>query len=112
MRPGSINERIQVLAERAGVPYIDGRKVTSHSFRRGANTDMKAAGVPLAERNLAGRWKRGSTTPDTHYDNPLGMGSRDPLAEVPLYGGPAHAAVAEARSTGGTAPSSPSWPWR
>ncbi|MER5482545.1 tyrosine-type recombinase/integrase [Streptomyces sp. NPDC002812] len=104
MRPGSINERVQILAERAGVPYIDGRKVTSHSFRRGANTDMKAAGVALAERNLAGRWKPGSTTADTIYDSPLGVGSRDPLAKIPLYGGPARAAVAHARS----APSDPS----
>ncbi|EFL19902.1 tyrosine-type recombinase/integrase [Streptomyces sp. C] len=98
MRPGTINERIQLLAQRAGVAYIDGRKVTSHSFRRGSNTDMKQAGVSLAERNIAGRWKPGSFTADTHYDNPLGAGTRDPLAQVPLYGGPAHEAVAAARA--------------
>ncbi|MEU3315823.1 hypothetical protein ABZ743_24545 [Streptomyces sp. NPDC006662] len=98
MRPSSINERIQVLAQRANESYIDGRKVTSHSFRRCANTDMKAVGVSLTERNLAGRWVAGSTTADTPYDNPIGAGSRDPLSEVPLYGGPAHAAVAAARA--------------
>ncbi|QTA36716.1 hypothetical protein [Streptomyces sp. CA-256286] len=55
MRAGSLNERLQHLAEQAGVPYIDNKKVTSHSWRAGANTDMKARGVPLAERNLACR---------------------------------------------------------
>ncbi|MFC4517915.1 hypothetical protein [Streptomyces ehimensis] len=63
MRPGSLNERLQHLAEQAGVPYIDGKKVTSHSWRAGANGDMIDAGVPLAERNGAGRW--GDHTPPT-----------------------------------------------
>ncbi len=98
MRPGSLNERLQVLAERAGVPYIDNKKVTSHSWRAGANTDMVAAGVSLTERNRAGRWADGSNTADTVYDRPHGAGTRDPLAAVPEYGGPAHAAVARARS--------------
>ncbi|MEV0889106.1 hypothetical protein ACIOHB_37375 [Streptomyces microflavus] len=52
MRPGSLNERLQHLAEQAGVPYIDNKRVISHSWRAGANTGMKA-GVSLAERNLA-----------------------------------------------------------
>ncbi|QHA02170.1 tyrosine-type recombinase/integrase [Streptomyces broussonetiae] len=98
MRPGSLNERLQVLADRAGVPYIDGKKVTSHSWRAGANTDLIEAGVSLQERNRAGRWADGSKTADTVYDRPHGVGTRDPLAAVPLYGGPAHAAVQQARA--------------
>ncbi|MEV6179907.1 tyrosine-type recombinase/integrase [Streptomyces sp. NPDC052015] len=97
MRPGSLNERLQALADRAGVPYIDGHKVRSHSWRAGANTDMIEAGVSLRERNVAGRWADGSHTADTVYDRRHGIGTRDPLAAVPLYGGPAHAAVADAR---------------
>ncbi|MFF4442419.1 hypothetical protein [Streptomyces sp. NPDC001621] len=99
MRPGSLNERLQVLAERAGVPYIDGKKVTSHSWRAGANTDLIAAGVTLKERNEVGRWAEGSKTADTVYDRTHGVGTRDPLARVPLYGGPAHAAVQQARAS-------------
>ncbi|MFD3815144.1 hypothetical protein ACFWRZ_08760 [Streptomyces rubiginosohelvolus] len=98
MRPGSLNERLQFLAERAGVPYIDGKKVTSHSWRAGANTDMAERGVPLSERNVAGRWAPGSHTADTVYDRRHGVGTRDPLDKVPQYGGPARAAVATARS--------------
>ncbi|MEU5811542.1 hypothetical protein [Streptomyces sp. NPDC047718] len=105
MRPGSLDERLQELAERAGVPYIDGKKVTSHGWRAGANTDMIEAGVPLLDRNVAGRWVPTSHTADTHYDRRHGRGTRDPLAKVLLYGGPAHAAVAAARtrSTGSAA---------
>ncbi|MBV1940863.1 tyrosine-type recombinase/integrase [Streptomyces sp. BV286] len=98
MRPGSLNERLQLVAEQAGVPYIDGKKVTSHSWRAGANTDMAEKGVPLAERNKAGRWADGSHTADTVYDRRHGVGTRDPLNSVPLYGGSAHAAVARARA--------------
>ncbi|MFD4933385.1 hypothetical protein [Streptomyces virginiae] len=100
MRPGSLDARLQELAERAGIPYIDGKKVTSHGWRAGANTDMIQAGVPLAERNKAGRWAEGSHTADTVYDRPHGAGAHDPLAQVPLYGGPAHAAVVKAREEG------------
>ncbi|MFE3124334.1 hypothetical protein ACFXHD_13045 [Streptomyces hydrogenans] len=67
---GSLNERLQLLAERAGVPYIDGKKVTSHSWLAGANTDMAAIGVPLAERNKAGCWADRSRTADEVYDRP------------------------------------------
>ncbi|MFD7258423.1 hypothetical protein [Streptomyces sp. NPDC059874] len=84
MRPGSLNERIQHLAGKAGLPYIDDRKVTAHSLRAGANTDMAAAGVPLAERNRAGRWAPGSHTADTVYDRPHGLAASDPLAKVPV----------------------------
>ncbi|QKW47138.1 site-specific integrase [Streptomyces microflavus] len=69
MRPGSLNERLQHLAEQAGVPYIDNKKVISHSWRAGANTDM-ARGVSLTERNMFGRWSPGSTTADTVCDRP------------------------------------------
>ncbi|MFI1768978.1 hypothetical protein ACH41H_44070 [Streptomyces sp. NPDC020800] len=34
---------------------------------------------------------------DTVYDRIHGVGERDPLADVPLYGGPAHAVVQQAR---------------
>ncbi len=100
MRPGTLNERLQLLAERAGVRACrtsTGKKVTSHSWRAGANTDMAEKGVPLAERNKAGRWADGSHTADTVYDRRHGVGTRDPLAAVPLYGGAAHVAVAQAR---------------
>ncbi|WP_267882630.1 hypothetical protein [Streptomyces sp. NRRL S-118] len=40
-----------------------------------------------------------SSASDTVYDRRHGAGTRDPLAAVPLYGGPAHAVVAEARDT-------------
>ncbi|MEU3036548.1 tyrosine-type recombinase/integrase [Streptomyces griseoaurantiacus] len=105
MRPGSLNERLQQLADRAGVPYIDGKKVTSHSWRAGANTDLIAAGVPLKERNRAGRWADGSHTADTVYDRTHGRGESDPLAAVPLYGGAAHAAVADPRASATAPPS-------
>lgn len=98
MRPGSLNERLQLLAERAGVPYIDGKKVTSHSWRAGANTDMAEKGVSLAERNAAGRWADGSHTADTVYDRRHGVGTDDPLDKVPQYGGAARAVVAGARA--------------
>ncbi|MGJ5763248.1 hypothetical protein [Streptomyces galbus] len=51
----------------------------------------------LRDRNEAGRWAEGSHTADTVYDRRHGAGTRDPLVAVPLYGGPAHAAVADAR---------------
>ncbi|MEV7676430.1 hypothetical protein [Streptomyces sp. NPDC088752] len=95
---GSLNERLQLLAKRAGVPYIDGKKVTSHSWSAGASTDMAAVGVSLAARNKAGRWADGSRAADLVYDRPHGLGTDDPLAKVPLHGGPAHAAVAQARA--------------
>ncbi|MBW3363064.1 hypothetical protein [Streptomyces sp. 09ZI22] len=97
MRPGSLNERLQHLAEQAGVPYIDNKKVISHSWRAGANTDM-APGVSLTERNMFGRWSPGSTTADTVYDRPHGIGEGDPLDKIPQFGGTARAVVAAARA--------------
>ncbi|ELP66116.1 hypothetical protein ACOT81_38975 [Streptomyces sp. WI04-05B] len=98
MRPGSLIERLQIFAEQAGMPYIDGKKACSHSRRAGANTDMAEWGVSLSKRSKAGRWADGSHTADTVYDRRHGVGTRDPLAAVPLYGGPTHAPVAEARA--------------
>lgn len=99
MRPGSLNERLQILAERAGVPYIEDKKVTSHSWWAGANTDMAEKDVPSAERHVAGRWADGSRTADTEYDRRHGVGTRDPLSAVPEFGRPERAAVAAARSS-------------
>lgn len=98
MRPGSLNERLQHLAEQAGVPYIDNKKVISHSWRAGANTGMKARSVSLTERNMFGRWSPGSTTADTVYDRPHGIGEGDPLDKIPQFGGTARAVVAAARA--------------
>ncbi|MEU7228890.1 hypothetical protein [Streptomyces chrestomyceticus] len=88
LKPGAINDRVQVLADRAGVPYIAGKKVTAHSLRAGPNTDMIQAGVPLAERNRRGRWSPEATTADTVYDRPHNEGKSDPMAKVPVGGYP------------------------
>lgn len=98
MRSGSLNERLQLLAERAGVPYTDGKKATSHSWRAGANTGMAEKGVSLAERIAAGRWADGSHPAETVCDRGHGVGTDDPLDKVPQFGGPAHAAAAGARA--------------
>ncbi|MEW1677979.1 hypothetical protein AB0O47_32800 [Streptomyces noursei] len=86
LKPGALNDRVQVLADRAGIPYIAGKKVTAHSLRAGPNTDMVQAHVPLAERNRRGRWAPGSTTADTVYDRPEDAGQSDPLSKVPVGG--------------------------
>ncbi|WP_167455558.1 tyrosine-type recombinase/integrase [Streptomyces tirandamycinicus] len=88
MKGGALNERIQHLADLAGIPYIANKKVTAHSLRAGANTDMVAAGVPLRERNRRGRWSAESHTADTVYDRPETEGQEDPLNQVPLGGFP------------------------
>ncbi|MGW4051766.1 hypothetical protein ACWENA_13150 [Streptomyces sp. NPDC004779] len=72
--------------------------MTSLSWRAGANTDLAAVGVPLAERNKAGRWADGSRTADEVYHRPHSVGTRDPLDKGPLHGGPAHAALTHAHS--------------
>ncbi|MFE7235919.1 tyrosine-type recombinase/integrase [Streptomyces sp. NPDC002405] len=86
MKGGAINERLQRLADLAGIPYIAGKKVTAHSLRAGPNTDMIAAGVPLVERNRRGRWSPESKTADTVYDRPHHRTQDDPLSKVPLGG--------------------------
>ncbi|WP_432104074.1 hypothetical protein [Streptomyces sp. bgisy091] len=56
MRPGSLNEQFQLLAEQAGVPYIDGKKVTSHSWRARTRTwPRRASRLPNATRPADGR---------------------------------------------------------
>ncbi|TWD13096.1 ATP dependent DNA ligase-like protein [Streptomyces sp. T12] len=59
MKGGAVNDRVQPLASRAGIPYVGGKKVRAHSLRAGPITDMIAAGVPLRERNRRGRWAEG-----------------------------------------------------
>ncbi|MEW2417553.1 tyrosine-type recombinase/integrase [Streptomyces sp. NPDC046866] len=97
----AVNEMVKARAAAAGVALINGLKVTSHSLRAGPNTDLAEAEVPLAERNEAGDWNADSTLSDDVYNRPDGsidISKRDPLDAVPLYGGPAHAAVAQARA--------------
>jgi integrase len=99
MKGGAINDRVQVLAARAGIPYIGENKVTAHSLRAGPNTDMIAANVPLSERNRRGRWAPDSKTADTVYDRPEIVATDDPLSKVPL-GGHAPASQADAAEPG------------
>lgn len=68
---------IQPTADRTDVPYIDGRKVPSHSWRAGANTDMICGGRP-AEGAQASRWADGSHTADTVYDRTHRAGGATP----------------------------------
>ncbi|WP_051774677.1 tyrosine-type recombinase/integrase [Streptomyces sp. NRRL S-237] len=97
----AVNEMVKARAAAAGVSLINGLKVTSHSLRAGPNTDMAQADVPLSERKEAGDWSPGSTLSDDDCNRPDGsidISKHDPLDAVPLFGGPAHAAVAQARS--------------
>ncbi|MGW4509229.1 hypothetical protein ACWENO_31775 [Streptomyces sp. NPDC004436] len=62
---------------------------------------MAEAQVPLAERNEAGDWHKDSTLAVDRYNRPDGsidIRKHDPLDAVPLYGGPAYAAVTQARA--------------
>ncbi|WP_406054006.1 hypothetical protein OG462_42560 [Streptomyces sp. NBC_01077] len=86
MKGDAINARVQLLADRAGIPYIAGQKVTAHSLRPGPNTDMIAAKVPLAERNRRGRWAPESRTADTVYHRPEIVEATDPMDSVPIGG--------------------------
>ncbi len=61
MKGGAVNDRVQLLASRAGIPYVGGRQVRAHSLRASLNTDTIAAGVSLRERN-----RRGRCSPDEH----------------------------------------------
>ncbi|MFJ8301268.1 hypothetical protein ACIQ9R_35955 [Streptomyces sp. NPDC094447] len=99
----SVNVMVKARVAAVGLAYIDGLKVTSHSLRAGPNTDMVEAQVPLEERNQAGDWSPDSTLADDVYNRPDGsvdITKHDPLDAVPLYGGPAHAAVVHARTDG------------
>ncbi|MET9528225.1 hypothetical protein [Streptomyces coeruleorubidus] len=86
MKGEAINKRVQLLADRAGIPYIANQKVTAHSLRAGPNTDLIAANVPLAERNRRGRWAPESRTADTVYNRPETIDRDDPLSRVPVGG--------------------------
>ncbi|MFE1270541.1 hypothetical protein [Streptomyces sp. NPDC058758] len=97
----AVNEMVKARVAAVGLVHIDGLKVTSQSLRAGPNTDMVEAQVPLEERNQAGDWSPDSTLADDVYNRPDGsvdITKHDPLDAVPLYGGPAHAAVAQARA--------------
>ncbi|MFV5997640.1 tyrosine-type recombinase/integrase [Streptomyces sp. NPDC056231] len=85
----AINEIVKKRAAAAGVTYINGLKVTSHSLRAGPNTDMKRAKVPLADRREAGDWGEKSPLPDSRYNRPddtVDATETDPLDAVPLFG--------------------------
>ncbi|MFC4506555.1 MULTISPECIES: hypothetical protein [Streptomyces] len=85
----AVNEIVKKRAAAAGVEYINGLKVTSHSLRAGPNTDLKRAKVSLSDRNEAGDWGARSTLADTHNDRPddtTGLDEKDPLDAVPLFG--------------------------
>ncbi|MFE6782116.1 hypothetical protein ACFVFF_07630 [Streptomyces sp. NPDC057680] len=86
MKGEAINARVQLLADRAGIPYISGQKVTAHSLRAGPNTDMIAAKVPLAVRNRRGRWAADSRTADTVYDRPEIVDMSDSMEAMPIGG--------------------------
>ncbi|MGW3642371.1 hypothetical protein [Streptomyces sp. NPDC005166] len=76
-------------AAAAGVTYINGLKVTSHSLRSGPNTDMKRAKVPLADRREAGDWGRefsAARLPLQPAGRHRGHHETDPLDAVPLFG--------------------------
>jgi hypothetical protein len=80
---------VKKRAAAAGVEYINGLKVTSHSLRAGSNTAMKRAKVSLSERNEAGDWGERSTLADTNYDRPddtVDVTDKGPLDAVPLFG--------------------------
>ncbi|MGW1887776.1 hypothetical protein [Streptomyces sp. NPDC001970] len=98
MKGGALNERVQHLADLAGIPYIAGRKVTAHSLRAGPNTDVIAADVPLRERNRRGRWSEDSHTADTVYGRPHDAGQYDPLTKVPVGGFPGSEGAAEGKT--------------
>jgi len=59
MKGGTINERVQLLAGRAGIPYIGGKKVKGTVC---GPADMIAAGVLLRDRNRRGG-RRSRRTP-------------------------------------------------
>ncbi|MER5688407.1 hypothetical protein [Streptomyces sp. NPDC002205] len=85
----AINEIVKKRAAAAGVPYINGLKVTSHSLRAGPNIDMKRAKVPLSDRRQAGDWGKKSPLPDSRYNRPgvtADATETDPLDAVPLFG--------------------------
>lgn len=82
MKGGAVNDRVQLLASRTGIPYVGERKVRAHSLRA-ARTPMIAAKVPLRERNPSGRWAGSPNTADTVYGWTPFSPEADPLPQVP-----------------------------
>ncbi|MFE4089016.1 MULTISPECIES: hypothetical protein [Streptomyces] len=85
MKGGAVNDRVQLLASRAGIPYVGERKVWAHSLGA-ARTPMIAAKVPLRERNPSGRWAGSPNTAETVYGRTQISPEADPLPHVPLGG--------------------------
>jgi site-specific recombinase XerD len=76
MSGAAINERVKVLAERAGVKGAE--KFTAHGLRAGAPTEAARRGVPVAHIAEHGRWSKASPvvheyvrTADAWRDNPV-----------------------------------------
>jgi len=76
MSPRAVNERVRVLARRAGLP--DAERVTSHGLRAGGPTEAARAGVPVAQIARHGRWGERSMQVHTYIrdvdawrDNPM-----------------------------------------
>lgn len=76
MSGAAINERVKVLAERAGVEGAE--KFTAHGLRAGGPTEAARRGVPVAHIAEHGRWSKASPvvheyvrTADGWRDNPM-----------------------------------------
>lgn len=76
MSGAAINERIRVLAERAGVE--DAERYTAHGLRAGGPTEAARRGVPVAHIAEHGRWSKASPVvheyvrqADGWRDNPM-----------------------------------------
>lgn len=80
------NEVVKKRAAAAGVIYINGLKVTSHSLWAGPNTEARQG---LADRREAGDWGEKSPLPDSRYNRPddtVDATETDPLDAVQLFG--------------------------
>jgi integrase len=76
MSGAAINERVRVLAERAGVEGAE--EYTAHGLRAGGPTEAARRGVPVAHIAEHGRWSKSSAvvheyvrTADGWRDNPM-----------------------------------------
>lgn len=76
MSGAAINERVRVLAERAGVEGAE--EYTAHGLRAGGPTEAARRGVPVAHIAEHGRWSKASPvvheyvrTADGWRDNPM-----------------------------------------
>lgn len=76
MSGAAVNERVRVLAERAGVKGAE--KFTAHGLRAGAPTEAARRGVPTAHIAEHGRWSKASPVvheytrvADAWRDNPV-----------------------------------------